>query len=184
MTLIAYLRPRHVWFSFPCTCCGPWSRFNLAKGGSCAERILAQRAKARRHLHAVTEAWSIQVALGGHCHAENPLTSQAWNELSLGEVYDVRTDQCALGLRCPKSRNPVLKPTRIVTTQQEMAAIMQSHRCDGRHQHAHLAGAYKGINLSKIAEQVPLTILLLPKSLRHPMSQLMHLSQALLMKSK
>ena len=155
MTLIAFLRPRHIWFSFPCTCWGPWSRFNLAKGGSCAEKILVQRAKARRHLHAVTEAWSIQVVLGGHCHAENPLTSEAWNELNLGEVYDVRTDQCALGLRCPKTRNPVLKPTRIVTTQQEMAEIMQTHRCDGRHQHAHLAGTYKGINLSKIAETYP-----------------------------
>ena len=155
MTLIAYLRPRHVWFSFPCGCWGPWSRFNLAKKGSCAEKILAQRAKNRRHLHAVSEAWSIQTALGGHCHAENPLTSEAWCELKLGEVFDVRCDQCALGLRCPKTKNPVLKPTRIVTTHREMAETLQSYRCDQKHEHAHLEGSYKGINLSKIAETYP-----------------------------
>ena len=87
MTLIAYVRPRHVWFSFPCGCWGPWSRFNMSKGGSCREKIVAQRAKARRHLHAVTEAWALQTALGGHCHCENPLTSEAWGELCLGEKY-------------------------------------------------------------------------------------------------
>ena len=84
MTLIAYVRPRHIWFSFPCGCWRPWSRFNMSRGGKTEQVILAQRAKARRHLHAVSEAWSIQIALGGHCHAENPLTSEAWFELSPG----------------------------------------------------------------------------------------------------
>ena len=31
MQLIALLRPRHVWFSFPCGCWGPWSRFNMSR---------------------------------------------------------------------------------------------------------------------------------------------------------
>jgi hypothetical protein len=155
MTLIAYVRPRHIWFSFPCGCWGPWSRFNMSRGGKTEQVILAQRAKARRHLHAVSEAWSIQIALGGHCHAENPLTSEAWFELSLGEVYDIRIDQCALGLRCPKTKLPVLKPTRIITTCQEMAETLQKYRCDHRHDHGHLEGKYKGINLSKVAETYP-----------------------------
>ena len=155
MTLIAYVRPRHVWFSFPCGCWGPWSRFNMSKGGSCREKIVAQRAKARRHLHAVTEAWALQTALGGHCHCENPLTSEAWGELCLGEVYDIRVDQCALGLRCPKTRLPVLKPTRLVTSQRSFAEGMQQYRCDHRHQHGHLEGKYKGRNLSSIAETYP-----------------------------
>ena len=155
MQLIVYVRPRHVWFSFPCGCWGPWSRFNIAKGGKCEQGIKAQRAKARRHLHAVSEAWSIQVALGGHCHAENPLTSEAWCELRLGDVYDIRIDQCALGLRCPKTKLPVLKPTRIVTTCQEMAETLQSYRCDHKHDHGHLEGKYKGVNLSKYAETYP-----------------------------
>ena len=122
----------------------------MTRGGSCRDRILAQRAKARRHLHAVTEAWALQTALGGHCHGENPLTSEAWGELHLGEVCDIRVDQCALGLRCPKTKLPVLKPTRLVTTQQSLAESMQLYRCDHRHNHGHLEGKYKGINLSKI----------------------------------
>ena len=155
MQLIALLRPRHVWFSFPCGCWGPWSRFNMARNEKCRESILAQRAVARRHLHAVSEAWSLQTTLGGHCHAENPLSSEAWGELTLGDVYAVRVDQCALGLRCPKTRLPVMKPTQIATTQRSLAEALACCRCDHRHEHGHLEGKYKGVNLSKIAETYP-----------------------------
>ena len=79
----------------------------MARNEKCRESILAQRAVARRHLHAVSEAWSLQTTLGGHCHAENPLSSEAWGELTLGDVYAVRVDQCALGLRCPKTSGKI-----------------------------------------------------------------------------
>ena len=155
MCLIALTRPDHVWFSFPCGCWGPWSRFNLAKGDPSRSTVLQQRKLARRHLSVVSEAWQLQCLIGGHCHAENPLTSEAWSELNLGEVFDVRIDMCSLGLRCPKSNVPVLKPTLIVTTMQELYDRLRSCRCDGKHVHAHLEGKFKGRNLSSWCEVYP-----------------------------
>ena len=60
-----------------------------------------------------------------------------------------------MGLRCPKTNVPVLKPTRIVTTSPELAQELQKCRCDKKHQHAHLEGKYKGKNLSAWAEVYP-----------------------------
>lgn len=62
---------------------------------------------------------------------------------------------CSLGLRCPKSKVPVLKPTLIVTTMQELFERLQSCRCDGKHVHAHLEGKFKGRNLSSWCEVYP-----------------------------
>ena len=61
-----------------------------------------ERAVARRYLHNVSEAWNLQCALGGHCHAENPLSSLAWAELSLDKAWEVRVDQRAMGFESTK----------------------------------------------------------------------------------
>lgn len=114
--LIGHTRPGHVWFSFPCHAWGPLSRSHIAKGGSAEQTVRSARAKARRHLRAVSECWNLQVTLGGHCHAENPLSSDAWKELALRHVHDASIHQCVLGLTCPRSGRPVLKPTRIRST--------------------------------------------------------------------
>ena len=153
--LIAWCRPEHVWFSFPCGCWGPWSRFNLPKGGPSETTVLQQRKIAKRHLSAVSEAWQLQRLFGGHCHAENPLTSEAWSQLQLLDFHEVRIDMCSLGMRCPKTNVPVLKPTKIVTTMPELAERLLKCRCDHLHQHAHLEGAYKGRNLSSWCEVYP-----------------------------
>eukprot|EP00438_Fugacium_kawagutii_P033822 Skav235831 [mRNA] locus=scaffold1931:222076:230114:- [translate_table: standard] len=99
MYLIAWCRPKHAWFSFPCGCWGPWSRFNLAKGGS--------------------------------------------------------SEQTVVGMRCPKTNVPVLKPTRIVTTMPELAERLSTCRCDHKHQHAHLEGKWKGHNITSWCEVYP-----------------------------
>ena len=156
LLLIAFCRPRHVWFSFPCKLWGPWTRLNLIKSHATNEKIMSERAIARRYLHNVSEAWNLQILLGGHAHAENPLASQAWAELCLENAWEVRIDQCALGLRSPKSDLPVFKPTRIVTSDATLASGLENCRCDGRHQHEHLAGKYKGKNLTSWAETYPL----------------------------
>ena len=155
LLLIALCRPEHVWFSFPCKPWGPWTRLNMSKSDKTFEKIMSDRAVARRYLHNVSEAWNLQCALGGHAHIENPLASQAWAELTLDDAWEVRVDQCALGLRSPKTKAPVLKPTKIVTTDQELAAGLVTCRCDGNHQHEHLAGKYQGINLTSWAETYP-----------------------------
>ena len=155
LLLIAYCRPKHLWFSFPCKYWSPWTYVNMNKQQSTHDEIIKQRDIARRYLHNVSEAWNLQIQLGGHAYAENPLSSQAWAELSLGSSWEVRIDQCALGLRSPKSDLPVLKPTRIVTTQPDLALELARYRCDGKHQHEHLAGTFKGKNLTSWAETYP-----------------------------
>ena len=156
LLLIAWCRPDHLWFSFPCKHWGPWTRLNMSKNPRTCQLIMHERAVARRYLHNVSEAWNLQCALGGHCHAENPLSSLAWAELSLEQAWEVRVDQCAMGLRAPNTDKPVLKPTRIVTTLQQLALGLVSCRCDGRHVHEHLAGKFKGRNLTSWAETYPL----------------------------
>ena len=64
---------------------------------------LAARQRARRHLSIVPEIWHFQQSLGHHAHIENPLTSDAWKGFRLHNAYDVRIDQCSVGLRCPKT---------------------------------------------------------------------------------
>ena len=155
MLLIAYCRPTDVWISFPCGCWGPWSRFNMHRDEQLCEDTLAARHRARRHLSIVPEIWHFQQSLGHHAHIENPLTSDAWKELRLHNAYDVRIDQCSVGLRCPKTNNPILKPTRIVTTCREMAESLSHCRCDKKHEHAHLEGSYKGRPLTSYAETYP-----------------------------
>ena len=155
LLLIAYCRPKHLWFSFPCKYWSPWTHLNMSKSKETHDEIVKQRDIARRYLHNVSEAWNLQRQLGGEAYAENPLSSQAWAELSLGSSWEVRIDQCALGLRSPKSDLPVLKPTRIVATQQAFVSGLVTCRCDGRHHHEHLAGTFKGKNLTSWAETYP-----------------------------
>ena len=50
---------------------------------------------------------------------------------------------------------PIFKPTKIVTTQETLAAGLVNCRCDGQHQHEHLEGAGKGRNLTSWAEDYP-----------------------------
>ena len=85
LLLIAFCRPRHVWFSFPCKLWGPWTRLNLIKSHATYEKIVSERAIARRYLHNVSEAWNLQILLSGHAHAENPLASQAWARVVFGK---------------------------------------------------------------------------------------------------
>lgn len=153
--LVAYLKPRDVWISFPCGCWGPWSRFNMQKSDKLREQVQADRKTARRHLIVVSELWTLQHLLGNHVHIENPLTSDAWKELKFPRAFVIRVDQCSLGLRCPKTNLPVLKPTRIVTSCSELAKVLTFCRCDGKHQHAHLEGNYKGSPLTSYAETYP-----------------------------
>ena len=155
LLLIAFCKPDDVWISFPCGCWGPWSRMNMHLDEVRQQHVLDARRLAKRHLSIVPEVWTLQQSLGGHTHIENPLTSDAWKEFRLPNAYVVRIDQCSVGLRCPKTNKPVLKPTKIVTSCQQMANRLVQCRCDHRHDHAHLEGNFKGKPLTSYAETYP-----------------------------
>ena len=155
LLLVAYVQPDHVWFLRPCTHWSPWCLNNMSKSPEAKNEIVKERALAQRYLHMVSEALRLQKAFSAHCNAENPLSSLAWNELNIGDVWTCRIDQCALGLRRPKNGNMILKPTRIVSTQQSLIQEISRYRYHGNHPHEHLAGSSKGQNLTKWAETYP-----------------------------
>ena len=151
LLLIGYCRPKDVWFSWPCSCWSGWARLNLAKGPPASEQVLSRRAAERPFLRLFEQAWSLQLLLGGHVHAENPTGSQAWQEINLGPAYEVNFHMCAVGMFCPKERLPILKPTRIVTSDPGLVLALRSCRCPGHSAHAHLEGGAK----TKQAEVYP-----------------------------
>lgn len=155
LLLIGLTQPQHVWYSFPCGPWSAWSRLNQSKSPQQFADIEDKRNQARKHLQVVSESWHLQTSLGGSCHAENPLTSLAWQELNVGSVWSVRIDQCATGLCSVRSGIPVKKPTRIISTDEHVAAALSSYLCDGSHQHEHLEGNYKGRPLTSHAETYP-----------------------------
>ena len=138
LLLLGYCRAKDVWFSRPCASWSGWSRMKLAKGGKSAETVLQRRQKERIFLRMFEQAWSLQNMLGGHIHAENP-------------VHVVNFHMCAVGMVCHHTNLPVLKPTRVVTSDHGLAAALQSCRCPGHAKHAHLEGRDK----TKRAEVYP-----------------------------
>ncbi|CAE7205276.1 GIP, partial [Symbiodinium sp. CCMP2456] len=115
-----------------------WSRRNLAKGGNAARNVLARRKKERPFLHLFEQAWSLQTMLGGHIHAENPVASLAWNEMSLGPAYEVDLDLCAVGLVDKTSGLPIQRPTRVVTSDPQLVSALRVCQCPGHEAHAHV----------------------------------------------
>ena len=89
---------------------------NLARGGRSAQTVLSRRKKERGFLRLVEQAWALQTMQGGFVHAENPTGSQAWKELNLGVAYEVDIRMCPMKLGCAQTGIPVLKPTRVVTS--------------------------------------------------------------------
>ena len=59
--------------------------FLMSKSPQFKEKIMSRRQYT--YLRTVAEAWNLQNILGGFNHAENPLSSKAWQELDLGEVF-------------------------------------------------------------------------------------------------
>ena len=117
LLLLGRVRAKDVWFSLPCDSWSGWSRHSLALGGCAARTALARRRKERPFLRLFEQAWALQTMLGGHVHIENPVGSLVWNELSLGPVYEVDFDMCALGLVDKKTHVPLRRRSRIVTSE-------------------------------------------------------------------
>ena len=141
LLLIGWTRPKDVWFSWPCSCWGGWSRLNIAKGGKAAKTILAQRLKEKPFLRLFEQAWYLQTSQGGHVHAENPVGSLAWKDLDIGPAFEADFHMCAVGMKCADTGLPILKPTRVVTSDSGLAVVLRRCRCKGDHTHMHLEGS-------------------------------------------
>ena len=77
----------------------------------------------------------------GHAHAENPLYSLVWQELTLGPAYEANLDLCACGFKDKVSGLPIRRPTRVVTSDHHLALALGGMKCPGHESHAHLEGS-------------------------------------------
>ena len=100
------------------------------------QRILAQHKSQKVFLRLFEQLWQMQTMAGGRIHGENPQGSVAWKELTLGSPMKAIS---AIGLKHPESSEPILKPTRVVTSDAALAAC----RCPGHSHHVHFEGSYK-----------------------------------------
>ena len=139
--LLQLLKPEHLWLSFPCTAFCAWMKLAAIRDSDIQPRLK----EGRFHLGYAFELASTQRASGRHAHAENPLTSTAWQEpvaveeLSHPEWLCARLDQCTTGLSGPQG-GLHLKPTLIRTTDPEMQRILD-RQCSGDHPHELVQGA-------------------------------------------
>ena len=156
LLLIALVKPKDVWFSWPCRCWSGWSSSSINKGGSCASQVRACRSRESVFLRLFEQAWQLQTMQGGHAHGENPSGSHAWQQLSLGPAFEVDLHMCAVGLRHPQTRQPVLRPTRIVTTDASLAESLRVCRCPSHPDHAHLADQCRRQHLASWSDHYPM----------------------------
>ena len=92
----------------------------------------------------------IQMKEGRHFIAEHPQGSDMWSLaewLQLDQrfaVHRVDVHQCMLGLRGPRSKQLIKKPTTFWASDARLIARLHGLRCDGRHVHADLAANTPG----------------------------------------
>ena len=138
--LIDRLEPSHLWLAFPCTAFCGWMRLALVRDCNLQPRLK----EGRHHLQFAFGLATRQRTAGRHVHAENPLTSSAWQEpvavkeLSNVEWKRARLDQCTTGLSGPQG-GLHLKPTLIRTTDPAMQAQLD-RQCPRDHQHELVQG--------------------------------------------
>ena len=75
LLLLGRCRAKDVWFSWPQVCWSEWSLKNLIPGCPEYHSVLHNRQQQRVYTRLFEEAWALQTMLGGHIHAENPVTS-------------------------------------------------------------------------------------------------------------
>ena len=66
-------------------------------------------------------------------------------------TMSMRVDMCAAGLKDPETKMPILKASEIWHSNVLFAESLSDLRCPGNHDHATLAGTYKGQNRTHLA---------------------------------
>ena len=128
----------------------------MSKGEALKQRILDRRASDMVFLRLFEQLWKLQMVLGGHIHGENPTGSEAWKHVLVGPAYEANFHMCALGLKHPENKLPIRKPTRVLTSDPELASALSACLCPGHKQgHASLEGSYRGKSVTAWAETYP-----------------------------
>lgn len=141
LRIVEERRPRHLWFSLPCD---PWSTLQyLNQKPEQRQALEARRKRSRRMMRHEEIVLHKAIALGCEVHDEHPAFATSRYEppkkRMSAQLFSVRLDGCAVGVRLDKTGERALKPWRILTSDARMARALD-RQCDGRHAHGHLRG--------------------------------------------
>ena len=138
----------------PCTGLKGWSAINRVKNYS---TWLKSRSVSIPLGDLGAEVALFQLKGGREFLSENPLGSdlyhlEGWRTVAQHpRTMTFRVDMCAAGLKDPESRMPILKASEIWCSNPLFAESLYDLRCSQNHQHAILAGTYKGQNRTHLA---------------------------------
>ena len=144
----------------PCTYWGGWDNLNRIYR-SPIENARLNRSKRTQVKFCVSQA-DKQIARGGSILFEHPWGSEVWNLPEFKHLVDQfgveRTDMCSFGLCCPDTQLPIQKASGILTSSQEIKAVLT--RCPGCSQHRQVAGRLSDGRLVSefVAEYTPLFV--------------------------
>ena len=156
--LVKYVQAEHVHVSWQCTSVAGFSNLNYTKHEWKRADMDRDREMVGNWINMYGDLHLVQHCAGRFCHGENPERSLAWlhprfNYLP-GLLWCV-TDQCTYGLKSIRPpHNPLQKPTGIVTNSPQVQELFP-RRCTGNHFHDRIEGSYKGVYISKAAENYP-----------------------------
>ena len=92
---------------------------------------------------------------GRHLIAEHPQGSEMWKMPAWTRLVAewplawTVIHQCAAGLRGPKTRHPIKKPTEFWASDPALLAHIKGFRCDGPHAHSQLGAREAGAPAEK-----------------------------------
>ena len=144
-------KPREIWVAPDCKYWGNFSRRNMGRSKSTADKILDGRNKQRVHLKLCQQIYWHQMDMGGQFHLEQPQGSEAIYQPELKDVYEgtlcTTFDMCEVGkLLAPWSKykfrgnNFLRKRTNVFTSSKIFHQAFDSRLCPGNHQHTPIAG--------------------------------------------
>ena len=130
----------------PCRCYGALSHMNRVIN---REGFEINYANDRRLVELSAAVAAFQMECGNHFVAEQPVgssmfASPEWtNRMKGWKIFEIKFDQCMVGLTDPRTRLPVKKPTRLVSSCAEILIPFQGLQCRGHAQHATISSLGK-----------------------------------------
>ena len=144
-------RPREVWMAPDCKYWGNFSRRNMGRSQSTANKTLAGRDEQRVHLKLCNDVYWFQMDNGWHFHMEQPQGSEVIYQPEVRDIYYgtlcTTFDMCEVGkllaphvMRRVLGNNYLRKRTHVYTSSKTFHEAFDHRLCPGHHKHVPIAG--------------------------------------------
>lgn len=157
---ISLYNPRVFMLSPPCTLFSQlmalWGRKSIGE-----EKYQARLVNARQLFDFAVDIAHSQLDRKQYFVLEHPDGASSWDEDCLASLYArdgvmlSRFDQCRFGLRCPGSRKPIRKRTKLLHNVPAVHASFGDMFCTCQEEHRRIEGSESGVPLSSFCETYP-----------------------------